>query len=301
MASRLKINLRLHFFSTVIMSSALILVVGIVCFTQNLQTVLTVWGESLEMNAYLSEDVSEVQKNEVLSFLKQEDKIQKVEYIDQKTALARFQKQMLGYAPELAQENDLLKAIPASFTVNLDPHLAADQHLSFMQYLSERLTSFAGIEEVSYGQDWVKSYAGILATVHWVSLATIAMIIIGVLFVAANVIRSSLYQRRPEIEILELLGAEKQFIRTPFLIEGAVLGASSSVIALAVGYGLFQVLLSNMQHQLNLLQMSHLIQYMSVTNILILIVAATLLSVMTAYLCLRDLNSGWAASKRLNA
>ena len=61
--------------------------------------------------------------------------------------------------------------------------------------------------------------------------------------IIANTIRLTLFTRRDEIAILRLIGATTSFIRIPYLLEGAVLGALGSALSLVmlkVMYELFR-------------------------------------------------------------
>ena len=53
----------------------------------------------------------------------------------------------------------------------------------------------------------------------------------------ANVVRLALYSRRDEIEIMQLVGAPRAYIRGPFVMEGVLQGGIGAVLALA-GLGL---------------------------------------------------------------
>ncbi len=75
---------------------------------------------------------------------------------------------------------------------------------------------------------FVKLMAGVLA----------ALLIAASIFLIANTIRLSLYSRRREIEVMKLVGATDWFIRWPFVIEGVVVGALGTLLAilmLAIG------------------------------------------------------------------
>jgi cell division transport system permease protein len=58
---------------------------------------------------------------------------------------------------------------------------------------------------------------------------------LGVAAVAliANTIHMAIYARREEIEIMRLVGASNWFVRTPFVVEGAVEGLIGGVLAVA--------------------------------------------------------------------
>jgi cell division transport system permease protein len=65
-----------------------------------------------------------------------------------------------------------------------------------------------------------------------------ALLVAASIFLIANTIRLSLYARRREVEVMKLVGATDWFIRWPFVIEGVIVGALGTLLAillLAVG------------------------------------------------------------------
>lgn len=81
----------------------------------------------------------------------------------------------------------------------------------------------------------------ILQVTRFVKLmaATLAiLLVLASVFLIANTIRLSLYARRREIEVMKLVGATDWFIRWPFVIEGVIVGAAGTglaILLLAVG------------------------------------------------------------------
>lgn len=69
-------------------------------------------------------------------------------------------------------------------------------------------------------------------------------LVIGGVFVAIsmliifNTIRMAIFNRRDEIQMMRLIGAERSFIRGPFLVEAMMYGFIAAIIASAIGYGL---------------------------------------------------------------
>ncbi|MEK6618489.1 MAG: FtsX-like permease family protein, partial [Nitrospirota bacterium] len=59
--------------------------------------------------------------------------------------------------------------------------------------------------------------------------------------IIASVIRLTVYARRDEIEIMQLIGATGAFIKIPYLLEGAVLGALGGALSLALLKGGFEL------------------------------------------------------------
>jgi cell division transport system permease protein len=60
------------------------------------------------------------------------------------------------------------------------------------------------------------------------------MLILASIMLVGNTIRLSLYARRREVEVMKLVGATDWFIRWPFVIEGILVGAVGSVVALII-------------------------------------------------------------------
>jgi len=77
----------------------------------------------------------------------------------------------------------------------------------------------------------------------WVSFADKAGIVAGSVFVAIssliifNTIRMAIFNRREEIQMMKLIGAERSFIRGPFVVEAIVYGFIAAIIATGIGVG----------------------------------------------------------------
>ncbi len=73
------------------------------------------------------------------------------------------------------------------------------------------------------------------------ALVSLAILSAAILLIIHNAIRLTLFARRREIRIMQLVGATNGFIRVPFLLEGlfyGVAGAAIAAVALSVIYGL---------------------------------------------------------------
>jgi len=79
---------------------------------------------------------------------------------------------------------------------------------------------------------------------NWVRLASIGGSIATVVFVVIsslvvfNTIRMAIFNRKDEIEMMKLIGAERSFIRGPFIVEAIMYGFIAAIIATIAGYSL---------------------------------------------------------------
>ena len=71
----------------------------------------------------------------------------------------------------------------------------------------------------------------------WIRIVTGTILVILILisiFIIANTIKLTVHARRKEISIMKYVGATNSFIRTPFMIEGVIIGLTSSAISLGL-------------------------------------------------------------------
>jgi cell division transport system permease protein len=71
---------------------------------------------------------------------------------------------------------------------------------------------------------------------NWLTVAGVAMLsvlLVASVVIVMNTVRTAIYHRRQEIEVMKLVGATEWFVRAPFVIEGVMTGLLAA--ALAVG------------------------------------------------------------------
>jgi cell division transport system permease protein len=72
---------------------------------------------------------------------------------------------------------------------------------------------------------------------QWLGLAGVGLLSILVIVsvvIVMNTIRTAVYHRRKEIEVMKLVGATEWFVRGPFVIEGVMTGLIAAAIALSL-------------------------------------------------------------------
>jgi len=72
---------------------------------------------------------------------------------------------------------------------------------------------------------------------EWLAIAGVALLIVLMIVsvvIVMNTIRTAVYHRRKEIEVMKLVGATEWFVRGPFVLEGIMTGLIAAAIALAL-------------------------------------------------------------------
>ncbi len=83
--------------------------------------------------------------------------------------------------------------------------------------------------------------ASIRNAVSYISIGVIAILFFVSLFIVANTIRITIFNRRLEISIMKAVGATNAFIRWPFIVEGIILGLFSAILGLGIQYGVYSI------------------------------------------------------------
>jgi cell division transport system permease protein len=100
--------------------------------------------------------------------------------------------------------------------------------------IKERLEKTEGVEEVQYTEQWLERFRGLMLILKVSGYIIGGLLCVAVLFIVTNTIKLTIYSRRDEIEITKLVGGTDWFIKIPFLIEGAIQGIFSGLIALLI-------------------------------------------------------------------
>jgi cell division transport system permease protein len=151
--------------------------------------------------------------------------VKELQYISREDALKKFSESY-----HISVE-DILEYNPLPPTYILRP---AD--VSQIEQLASRLEGIEGMWQVRYGRKEVSSLMKVLVGVQIVFALTMLLLLSATFSSINNIVRMSIYSRRREIRIMQLVGATNWFIRWPFIIEGAFFGVVGSLVAILIIY-----------------------------------------------------------------
>lgn len=179
--------------------------------------------------AYLADRVSEKQAQDIITSLKERSGIEKVKYISKADALKELRTSLKDaeYVLEGLNENPL----PASIEVRFRKEAMGPESV---KTFVNSLKKVEGVEDVQYGEKFLLSIHSLKAAMETIGLILTLVTISGIIFICYSTVKILFYRRKEEIETLKLLGATRGFIRTPFVIEGAVIGVVGGVLSMVV-------------------------------------------------------------------
>lgn len=179
------------------------------------------WQDDIHIHVYL-----DTQREDNVEQLEQElaaiPQVASVKLISQQEAARWMQEWLTGGG---LQQDELAKRLPITFELSLK-----DERSQFLfADIRDTAKHFGGKvneDEVNLAQVHdLLTQAGLLA---WFASLILA---IAMALIISNTLRMTLLARADEIHLMRLLGAKEWFVRTPFILEGMVLGAGAGVSA----------------------------------------------------------------------
>jgi cell division transport system permease protein len=224
----------------------LVLVGSASLLVENMTGLLEEFGAELQLTAYLETSISEADQRSLAERIAGAPGVDHVDVVTKAQALERFEK-IAGGAELLAglDENPL----PASLEIHLRPDARTAEAMGILE---SSLDGLPGIEELAQGQEWIEGYSRVVSLARSGAVAISIVLGMAALLIVANTIRLAVYARRDELEILDLVGASRTFVRVPFMIEGTIQGVLGGLIALCAIYGAYELLLPQISSGLEL-------------------------------------------------
>lgn len=194
--------------------------------------------DSVEMSIYLKTETTNDEAKKVVDETKKLSSVIEVRTITPEEGREAFIKDNKSDQATLDAAKEATNKIPWSVRIKVQDINDTSQLQSFVKdntilkkYIdSNRPPSFAGdrkaaIESIARTANFARNI-GIISSVIFVG---IAMLIIF------NTIRMAIFNRREEIQMMKLIGAERSFIRGPFIVEAVVYGFIAALIATGLG------------------------------------------------------------------
>ena len=185
-----------------------------------------------QMLAFVDKSLSETEALALESKLLAVDNVSKASFISNEEAAAAFR--------DRYEEDELFQGLPDE---NFRHRYAIDlKDIGLMGQTKADLEAVEGIGpgNVSAYEDEAAGFITIRNVAGIVCVVLIAVLFLVSVFIIANTIKLTTFDRRDEIAIMKMVGATNGFIRWPFVYEGFLLGLFSAVIGFFLQWGLYE-------------------------------------------------------------
>lgn len=190
-------------------------------FWSNLNYWTTTFTQQMQVVVFLKEDVQPEGLTEKIASI---GHVSQVRFIDKDIAFKDLQKELHG----AVQIQDLgANPLHDRFNVQVD-------QARFLGDVANKLKVLPGVDKVKYGGDIAKALNNLNKSVSWAGTVVCCLLVLATMAVVGNTIRLTVFARRREIEIMQMVGAARWFIQIPFVGEGIFQGVTGTLIAVAV-------------------------------------------------------------------
>jgi len=203
----------------------------------NLEQALRQVAERVEIVAYVLPGTPVETVTMAIGDISTFPEVQSATYVSEDEALTRARAELVEFRDVLRELER--NPLPASIELKLKPGFRDAEHVNDV---AERLKGFGFVDDVRFGRDWVEKLdrlhqiAAAVGLVVGAAFAVVAIIIIG------TTIRMAVLQRAREIAIMRLVGATDGFVRSPFLVQGAIKGMLGGLVAIGLSYGAYALI-----------------------------------------------------------
>ena len=230
----------------------------------NFQYIIRTAEEGVAITVFFDEDATDEQKEEIGEQLEKHEGVADVKYVSAEEAWEEFQKEYFGDNPELAEgfKDDNPLASSDNYEVYMETMDNDDESLiARSRSLSETqndLVKFAqgldGVREVNKSDVVANTLSSVNTLVAIVSIAII-IILLGVsIFLISNTVTMGITVRKEEIAIMKYIGAKDFVVRSPFVIEGLIIGVFGAAIPLTLLYFLYDKAVEFIMTRFSILQ-----------------------------------------------
>jgi len=183
--------------------------------------------DKVEIDAYLIDNFDETKASSLINSIKTIGGVKTVKYISKNEAAKIFAEDFGEDILEVFDYNPL----PPSFKISLyDEYKTIDR----IEKVKGELLKYKDINDISYAQKNLEILERNSNSLVFLNLSLLLIITFASIFLVSNTIKLMISAKKNTIELMKLIGASKETIRTPFILEGFFQGFAGSILAVII-------------------------------------------------------------------
>jgi cell division transport system permease protein len=243
------------------------------------------------MSIYLKTDTTDKVGADLITELKKLSSVKSVTFISSGAARAQIAQENSDDPSVLAAINEATNMNPATLRVTIKDINDTTQ--------LENFVNKDALVKANINADYKPSFAGerrntiqsIGRAVNFIQQIGIAVGIVFVIIsslIIFNTIQMAIFNRREEIQMMKLIGADKSFIRGPFLIEAIIYGVIAAIIATGLGiWGINSAAETLVSYQISVQPAIHLIMNFAPIVLMGMVVVGALIGIISSLFATR--------------
>ena len=180
--------------------------------------------KKIEISVFLGDRATPADAKILVARLLRDRRVKSVEYVSRAAGLRQLRERLNNQIDtSLLTQNPLPEALRVRV---VDPERVHD--------VAATIRKAPNVANVEYAQDAVQKLLRISDVLGRIGLGIVAVLVFTAAIIISNTIRLTVFARRREIAIMQLVGASAMYVRMPFICEGLLDGLLGSALALAL-------------------------------------------------------------------
>jgi cell division transport system permease protein len=180
--------------------------------------------KKIEISVFLRDNVAAAEAQKVAADISADPRVRSVVYVPKSEGLRQMRERLRGQIDtSLLTTNPLPDALRVQV---VDPNDVIAVATSIRRE--------SGVASVEYAADAVQKLLRISDVLGRIGLGIVGLLVFTAAIIISNTIRLTVFARRREIAIMQLVGASSSYVRLPFIFEGLLDGVLGSALALAL-------------------------------------------------------------------
>ncbi len=211
----------------------------------NVQSIVKTAQEGVSVTILFDEGTSEERMHQIAREIEKRPEVSKMNFVSADEAWESFKEEYLGEYSDGFTENPLENS--ANYQIYMND-------VSMQPALVSYLEGIDGIRDVNRSEITAASLSGVNALIAYASIGIIAILFAVSIFLISNTVTIGISVRKEEITIMKYIGATDFFVRSPFVIEGMLIGAIGAMIPLGIIYVIYNQVIEYIMTRFSILQ-----------------------------------------------
>ncbi len=217
------------FASVTVIAACLIIMGSFGLVAVNVDNLIGDMEEDSQILAFVDETLSEEDARSIEGALLSISNIRSVEFVSRETAMENYK---ASYGDSSVFENLDASVFRNRYVIHL-------KDITLMKQTKSVIESVNGIADVNAPVTIAEGFIAVRNVVSVITAILIVILLVVSVFMMSNTIKLATYTRRDEIAIMKMVGASNAFIRTPFVVEGLILGLLGAGIGFLLQWAVY--------------------------------------------------------------
>ncbi|MDE6750625.1 MAG: permease-like cell division protein FtsX [Lachnospiraceae bacterium] len=231
----------------------------------NFQYIVKNAEQKVYITVFFDEGLEDVRKQEIGEMISRRTEVSEIHYVSADEAWETFKHDWLKEYSDGFTENPL---------ANSDNYRVYLSDVSMQSALVTYVLSVQGVRKVNRFEVLSSTLTGINALIAYTSVGIIAILLAVAVFLISNTVTIGISVRKEEINIMKYIGATDFFVRSPFVIEGMLIGLIGAALPLVTIYFLYNKVMEYMVERFEML--SGLLSFLTVGEIFHVLIPVSL-------------------------